>query len=96
MRRFCPQLKQGIMKVGAVDYRRSRSPPRRVTFQTQEPEVPKEETAKDRNQNTEPKVCGVCLILTDVVNYSHATTNEREMVKTSVGSPIEVSSVSSL
>ena len=96
VRRFCPQLKQGIMKAGAVDYRRSRSPPRRVTFQTQEPEVPKEETAKDGNQNTEPKVCGACLILTDVVNDSQATTNEREMVKTSVGSPIKVSSVSSL
>ena len=96
MRRFCPQLKQGIMKAGAVDYRRSRSPTRKVTFQTQEPEVPKEETAKDGNQNTEPKVCGACLILTDAVNYSQATTNEREMVKTSVGSPIKVSSVSSL
>ena len=96
VRRFCPQLKQGIMKAGAVDYRRSRSPPRKVTFQTQEPEVLKEETAKDGNQNTEPKVCGACLILTDVVNYSQATTSEREMVKTSVGSPIKVSSVSSL
>ena len=95
MRRFCPQLKQGIMKAGAVDYRRSRSSPRRVTFQTQEPGVPKEVTAKDGNQNTEPKVCCACLILTDVVNYSQATTNEREMVKTSVGSPIKVSSVSS-
>ena len=42
VRRFCPQLKQGIMKAGAVDYRRSRSPTRKVTFQTQEPEVPKE------------------------------------------------------
>ena len=84
VRRSCPQLKQGIMKTGAVDYRRSRSPPRRVTFQTQEPEVPKEGTAKDGNQNTEPKVCGACLIRTDVVNYSQATTNEREMVKTSV------------
>ena len=93
VRRFCPQLKQGIMKAGAVDYRRSRSPTRKVTFQTQEPEVPKEETAKDGNQNTEPKVCGACLILTDAVNYSQATTNEREMVKTSVGSPIKVSSV---
>ena len=77
VRRFCPQLKQGIIKAGAADYRKSRSPPRRVTFQTQEPEVPKEETAKDGNQNTEPKVCGACLILTDVVNYSQATTNER-------------------
>ena len=96
VRRFCPQLKQGIMKAGAVDYSRSRSPTRKVTFQTQEPEVPKEETAKDGNQNTEPKVCGACLILTDAVNYSQATTNEREMVKTSVGSPINVSSVSSL
>ena len=96
VRRFCPQLKQGIMKAGAVDYGRSRSPTRKVTFQTQEPEVPKEETAKDGNQNTEPKVCGACLILTDAVNYSQATTNEREMVKTSVGSPIKVSSVSSL
>ena len=96
VRRFCPQLKQGIMKAGAVDYRRSRSPTRNVTFQTQEPEVPKEETAKDGNQNTEPKVCGACLILTDAVNYSQATTNEREMVKTNVGSPIKVSSVSSL
>ena len=96
VRQFCPQLKQGIMKAGAVDYRRSRSPTRKVTFQTQEPEVPKEETAKDGNQNTEPKVCGACLILTDAVNYSQATTNEREMVKTSVGSPIKVSSVSSL
>ena len=96
VRRFGPQLKQGIMKAGAVDYRRSRSPPRRVTFQTQEPEVSKEETAKDGNQNTEPKACGACLILTDVVNYSQATTNEREMVKASVGSPIKVSSVSSL
>ena len=96
VRRFCPQLKQGIMKAGAVDYRRSRSPTRKVTFQTQEPEVPKEETAKDGNQNTEPKVCGACLILTDAANYSQATTNEREMVKTSVGSPIKVSSVSSL
>ena len=96
MRRFCPQLKQGIMKAGAVDYKGSRSPPRRVLFQTQEPEVPKEETAKDGSQNTEPKVCGACLILTDVVNYSQATTNERKMVKTSVGSPIKVSSVSSL
>ena len=96
VRRFCPQLKQGIMKAGAVDYRRSRSPTRKVTFQTQEPEVPKEETAKDGNQNTEPKICGACLILTDAVNYSQATTNEREMVKTSVGSPIKVSSVSSL
>ena len=96
VRRFCPQLKQGIMKAGAVDYRRSRSPTRKVTFQTQEPEVPKEETAKDGNQNTEPKVCGACLILTDAVNYSQATTNEREMVKTSVGSPTKVSSVSSL
>ena len=84
------------MKAGAADYRRSRSPPRKVTFQTQEPDVPKEETAKDGNQNTEPKVCGASLILTDVVNYSQATTNEREMVKTSVGSPIKVSSVSSL
>ena len=96
VRRFCPQLKQRIMKAGAADYRRSRSPPRKVTFQTQEPEVPKEETAKDGDQNTEPKVCGACLILTDVVNYSQATTSEREMVKTSVGSPIKVSSVSSL
>ena len=96
VRRFCPQFKQEIMKAGAVDYRRSRSPTRKVTFQTQEPEVPKEETAKDGNQNTEPKVCGACLILTDAVNYSQATTNEREMVKTSVGSPIKVSSVSSL
>ena len=96
MRRFCPQLKQGIMKAGAVDYRRSRSPPRRVTFQTQEPEVPKEETAKGGNQNTEPKVCGACLILTDVVNYSQATTNEREMVKTSIGSPIKVRSLSEM
>ena len=96
VRRFCPQLKPGIMKPGAVDYRRSRSPPRKVTFQTQEPEVPKEETAKDGNQNTEPKVCGACLIHTDVVNYSQATRSEREMVKTSVGSPIKVSSVSSL
>ena len=96
VRRFCPQLKQGIMKAGAADYRRSRSPTRKVTFQTQEPEVPKEETAKDGNQNTEPKVCGACLILTDVVNYSQATTNEREMVKTSVRSPIKVSYVSSL
>ena len=96
VRRFCPQLKQGIMKAGAVDYRRSRSPTRKVTFQTQEPKVPKEETVKDGNQNTEPKVCGACLILTDAVNYSQATTNEREMVKTSVGSPIKVSSVSSL
>ena len=96
VRRFCPQLKQGIMKAGAEDYRRSRSPTRKVTFQTQEPEVPKEETAKDGNQNTEPKVCGACLILTDAVIYSQATTNEREMVKTSVGSPIKVSSVSSL
>ena len=96
VRRFCPQLKQGIMKAGAVDYRRSRSPTRKVTFQTQEPEVPKEETAKDGNQNTEPKVCGACLILTDAVNYSQATTNEQEMVKTSVGSPIKESSVSSL
>ena len=60
VRRFCPQFKQGIMKAGAVDYRRSRSPTRKVTFQTQEPEVPKEETAKDGNQNTEPKVCGAC------------------------------------
>ena len=76
VRRFCPHLKQGIMKAGAVDYRRSRSPTRKVTFQTQEPEVPKEETAKDGNQNTEPKVCGACLILTDAVNYSQATTNE--------------------
>ena len=58
VRRFCPQLKQGIMKAAAADYRRSRSPPRKVTFQTQEQEVPKEETAKDGNQNTEPKVCG--------------------------------------
>ena len=96
VRRFCPQLKQGIMKAGAVDYRSSRSPTRKVTFQTQEPEVPKEEKAKDGNQNTEPKVCGACLILTDAVNYSQATTNEREIVKTSVGSPIKVSSVSSL
>ena len=78
MRRFCPHLKQGIMKAGAVDYRRSRSPPRRATFQTQEPEVPKEETAKDGNQNTEPKVCGACLILTDVVNYSQATTKNEK------------------
>ena len=97
VRRFCPQLNQGIMKAGAADYRRSRSPPRKVTFQTQEPEVQKEEeTAKDRIQNTEPKVCGACLILTDVVNYSQATTNKREMLKTSVGSPIKVSIVSSL
>ena len=83
------------MKAGAVDYRRSRSPTRKVTFQTQEPEVPKEEIAKDGNQNTEPKVCGACLILTDVVN-SQATTNEGDMVKTSVVSPIKVSSASSL
>ena len=95
VRRFCLQLKQGIMKAGAADYRRSRSPPKNVTFQTQEPEAQKEETAKDGNQNTEPKVCGACLILTGVVNYSQATTNEREMVITSVGSPIKVSSVSS-
>ena len=53
VRRFCPQLKQGFMKAEAVDYRRSRSPPRKVTFQTQEPEVLKKETAKD--QNTEPR-----------------------------------------
>ena len=45
VRRFCPKLKQGIMKAGAADYRRSRSPQRKVTFQTQEHEVPKEETA---------------------------------------------------
>ena len=96
VRRFCPQLKPGIMKAEAADYRRSRTPPRKVTFQTQEPEVPKEKIAKYGNQNTEPKVCGACLILTDVVNYPQATTSEREMVKTSVLSPIKVSSVSSL
>ena len=84
------------MKAGAADYRRSRSPPRWVYFQTQEPEVPKEETARDGNQNTEPKACGACLMLTDVVNCSQATTNEREMVKTSVGRSIMVNSVSSL
>ena len=60
------------------------------------PEVPKEETAKDGNQSTEPKVWGACLILTEVVNYSQTTTSERKMVKTSVGSPIKVSSVGSL
>ena len=96
VRRFCPQLKQGFMKAGAADYRRSRSPPRKVTFQTQKPELPKEETAKDGKQSTEPKVCGVCLILTDVVNYSQASTSEREMMKTSIGSTIKVSCVSSL
>ena len=84
------------MTAGAADYRRSISPLRKVTFQTQEPEEPKEETARDGNQSTEPNVCGACLILTDVVNYSQSTTSEREMVKTSVGSPIKVSSVSSL
>ena len=83
------------MKAGAADYR-SRSPPRKVTFQTQEPEVLKEETPKDGNQSTEPKVCGACLILTDIVNYLQPTTSEQEMVKKSVGSPIKVSSVSSL
>ena len=96
MRQFCQQLKQGIMKAEAVDYRRSRLRPRKVSFQSQHPEVPKEETANDGNQNTETKVCRACLILTDVVNCSHTTTSEREMVKTSVGSPIKVSSVSSL
>ena len=70
------------MKAEAADYRRSRSSPRKVTFQAKEPEVSKEETAKDGNQNTEPKVCGACLILTDVVNYSQATTSERQKVKT--------------
>ena len=41
-------------------------------------------------------MCGACLIPTDVVNYLQVTTSEREMVKKSVGSPINVSSVSSL
>ena len=57
VKRFCPQLKPGIMKAGAAEYRRSRSPPRKVTFQTQEPGGRKDETAKDGNQDTEPKVC---------------------------------------
>ena len=96
VKRFCPQLKPGIMKAGAADYRRSRSPQRKVTFQTQEPDGRRDETAKDGNQDTEPKVCGACLILSDVVNFSQATTNGGEMVKTSVGSPVKVSSVSSL
>ena len=50
-----PHVKRGIMEAGAADYRRSRSPPKRVTFQTLESEVLKEETAKAGNQNTEPK-----------------------------------------
>ena len=79
-----------------ADYSRSRSPPRKVTFQTQEPEERRDETAKDGTQNREPKVCGACLILRDVVNFSQATINEGEMVKSSVGNPVKVSSVSSL
>ena len=45
VRRFCAQLKQGIMKAEAVYYRGSRSPPRKVTFQTQEPEALMDKTA---------------------------------------------------
>ena len=33
LKRYCPQLKSGIMKAGAADYRR-RSPPRKVIFIT--------------------------------------------------------------
>ena len=88
-----PTCETVLSTIKTRDHENSRSPPRKVTFQTQEPEVPKEETVKDGNQSTEPKVCGVCLILTDIVNYSQATISEREMVKTSVGSPIKVSSV---
>ena len=50
----------------------------------------------DGNLATGPKVCGACLILTELVNFSQATRSEGEMLKTSVGSPVKVSSVSSL
>ena len=58
------------MKAGATDYKRIRSPPRKVTFQMHEPDGQKEETAKDGNPGTEPKipVCGACLIFTDTAN----------------------------
>ena len=46
VKRFCPQLKPGILKAGAADYRRSRSPPGKVSFQTQEPEGPKKRQLK--------------------------------------------------
>ena len=68
VRLFCLQLKQGIKKAGAADYRKIGSPRRKVTLQSQEPEGPKEETAKDGNQTTDPKICGACLIFTDKVN----------------------------
>ena len=41
------------------------------------------------NQNTGSKISGACLKLTDVVNYSQATTKAGEIVKTSVGKPCE-------
>ena len=50
LKRFCPQLKPGIINAGAADYRRSRSPPGEVTFQTEQPEGPKEDKTKMQTQ----------------------------------------------
>ena len=46
IRRYCPQLKQGIMKAGAAQHRRSRSPTKKVLFQQQDSEAQTSEGRK--------------------------------------------------
>ena len=93
IRMHCPQLKQGTMKAGAAQLRRSRSPTTKVTFQQQDSEA---QTAKEDNesdQSTENQVCGACLMYTNTVTYSQATA-ETALMKTE--NQVRVSSAASL
>ena len=53
IRRYCPQIKQGIMKAGAAQHRRSRSLTKKVTFQQQVSEAQKVKEEKESDQSTD-------------------------------------------
>ena len=58
LRRFYPQLKQGIMKAGAAQHRRGKSPTKKVTFQQQDLEAQTVKEERKSDKSTENQVCG--------------------------------------
>ena len=81
LRRYCPQIKQGITKPGAAQHRRGRSDTKKVTVQKQDSEAHTVNEEMESDQSNENQLCGACLIYTNTVTYSRATA-ETALTKT--------------
>ena len=92
-RRECPELKPGIMKVGAVGHR-GRSPTKKVTFQSKDSEVQTTYEDSHEDTTTDVKKCGACLTYTNTVSYSKAAMESKDNLHEK--HQVSVSSVSSL